>query len=665
LSGAEAEVVDQLVDKNILQFLRHKGKVVFVEGTDVNLLNELRIARKKLSNDIDLTAEVVRRVHIAPRLSRGHFIEKGTPRFFHFTFHHASLPYDDSLHLGNGVCHVYFDKTELTWGLDRGFPEVCAIINERDRLVHLAHEILLHEVVLDKYSDDLVVKQLVAHEKNHVEVELQSLMLELLCSPTTEWWSEKGQKHQLNGTKQLNEFLRLSFERAFNDSPRIFNELINQQKLAVPINTARKNILGKLCERANEPSLGLPEKQFPAEKSIFLSTWVEEGLYDFETGNLTPPGADSSYAMAWSASLKFLNQAQQGKINLNELFESLRRAPFGIKNGLLSYWVPMFLMTYEDEFALYYNPEDKYLPYLSSEIFESIIKKPGEFSIKKFNSSGVSQATLNQYKVIAKVDDRERDARGTYLSIFTNFILLQRSLNDYSKRTNTISLEAQALRDAIENAPDPETALFQDIPSALGFHSIANSEKTEEVQEYFRRLQLAARELAGSYSELLNRLFDSIRKAVGSEDSDFNELKQHITGQFSAVDKSTIHSRLRAILERLISPLDDPESWVKSVADATLGRSLESLRDDEEPNLHRQIHESIEALFAHKGIAAMSADSLAVSVTLGDGTTHRRFIEPKAPNEKLRQRLEGLGSAERMQLLSLILQTENELVSWE
>ena len=57
-------MVDDLVDKNILQYLRHKGKVVFVEGTDVNLLNELRIARKKLSSDIDFGAEVMKRVRL-------------------------------------------------------------------------------------------------------------------------------------------------------------------------------------------------------------------------------------------------------------------------------------------------------------------------------------------------------------------------------------------------------------------------------------------------------------------------------------------------------------------------------------------------------------------------------------------------------------------------
>ena len=662
----EASVVDDLVDKNILQYLRHKGKVVFVEGTDVNLLNELRIARKKLSSDIDFGAEVMKRVQVAPRLSRGHFIDKGTPRFFHFSFHHPSLPNDDSMRLGNGICHVFLEESQPQWGMERGFPEVSAIIQDHKHLLELAKDILLHEVVLEKYADDLVVKQLVAHEKNHVESELQSQTLALLCDPSTVWVSEHGERLTMTSTRELNEFLRMVLDRSYKDAPRIYNELVNQHKLAVPINTARKSILGKLCERATEPSLELPEKRFPAEKSIFLSTWVNEGLYDFNSGTLSAPDDDSSYALAWSASMDFLNQAEQGKINLGDLFELLRRAPFGMKDGLLNYWVPMFMLTYEDHFALYYNPEDKYLPYLSTDIFESIIKKPADFSVKKFNFQGVSQATLNQYKVIAKVDDRDAEVRGTYLSIFTNFILLQRSLNGYSRTTQSIGHEAQALRNAIENATDPETALFDTIPSAIGYHAIANSEDPDEVQEYFRRLQLAARELAGSYSELLNRLFDSIRKAFGAEEAGFDEVKDIVTRTLAKVDRSSLHSRLRTVLERLVSPLDDPESWVKSVADATLGRSLESLRDDEEQGLHRQLNESIEALLAHQGIAAMSPNALAVSVTLGDGTTHRRYVDPNSDSQDdLKARLDGLDSAQRMQLISLILQTENELVSWE
>ena len=126
-----------LSTKTSFSCLRHKGKVVFVEGTDVNLLNELRIARKKLSSDIDFGAEVMKRVQVAPRLSRGHFIDKGTPRFFHFSFHHPSLPNDDSMRLGNGICHVFLEESQPQWGIERGFPEVSAIIQDHKHLLEL------------------------------------------------------------------------------------------------------------------------------------------------------------------------------------------------------------------------------------------------------------------------------------------------------------------------------------------------------------------------------------------------------------------------------------------------------------------------------------------------------------------------------------------------
>ena len=666
LGKKEASVIDDLVDKNILQFLRHKGKVVFVEGTDVNLQNELRLARKKLSNDIDFGAEVMRRVHIAPRLSRGHFIDKGTPRFFHFTFHHPSLPSDKSMHFGNGVCHVYLRESNPLWGKKRGFPEVSAIIQNHKHLLDLAKDILLHEIVLEKYSDDLVVKQLLAHEKNHVEAELQAKTVARLSDPSTIWRSEFGTEVTHDSTKGVNAFLRKVLDQSYGDTPLIYNELINQHKLAIPVNTARKNILGKLCERGIDPSLDLPADRFPAEKSIFLSTWVKEGLYDFDTGTLSAPNKGSSYLKAWSACLEFLDKAEQGKINLSDLFDLLRRAPFGMKDGLLNYWVPMFMLTYEDDFALYYNPEDKYLPYLSADIFESICKKPADFSIKKFNFQGVSQATLNQYKVIANVDNHDAEVRGTYLSIYTNFILLQRSLNAYSRTTQTIGQEAQALRNAIENATDPETALFDTIPGAIGFHAIASSEDSDQVQEYFRRLGLAARELAGSYSELLNRLFESIRNAFGAQDSEFDDVKAIVIRTLAKVDRSALHPRLKTIHERLVSSLDNSKSWVKSVADATLGRSVETLRDEEEQGLHRKLNESIEALIAHQRISAKGPNALDVSVTLGDGTTYRRTVESESDfHGDLKSRLEGLNSEQRLQLISLILKTENELVSWD
>ena len=75
-------------------------------------------------------------------------------------------------------------------------------------------------------------------------------------------------------------------------------------------------------------------------------------------------------------------------------------------------------------------------------------------------------------------------------------------------------------------------------------------------------------------------------------------------------------------LWRMVSPLDDREGWIESVADVALGKSLDQLQDEEEPKLHKALQESIEALVAHKGLMAAGKDQLAVSVTMPTSTSN-------------------------------------------
>ena len=115
--------------------------------------------------------------------------------------------------------------------------------------------------------------------------------------------------------------------------------------------------------------------------------------------------------------------------------------------------------------------------------------------------------------------------------------------------------------------------------------------------------------------------------------------------------------------------LDDRESWIKSVADVALGKSLDQIQDEEEPKLHKALQESIEALVAHKGLMAAGKDQLAVSVTMPTGEHVKRYIpqltEDAEVTSRLAKLLEGLSADERLQLISLILETENTAVTWE
>ena len=667
--GDHAEpTVSQLIDKNIIQFLKHRGKMVFVEGTDVNIKAELNLASKTISLHIDYSSEIVERINLVPTLSRAHLINTGAPRFIYYTLHSENNNSKEVDGHTNCICHIMLGEQNIAMKELKAYPEIYIQIVDKEEINSLMREVLLYEIILEKYQDDLVVKQLVANERDHI-INCLNQTLREKCYTNEAKWLIPGKKEflSISSETKANQIFETVFENAYKDAPIVHNELINRAKLSNPINSARKALLISLEHRFTKPDLEFTEDKFPAQKSIFLSTWAKEGMYDFSTGELKKPDPSSSYGIAWAASEKFLEETMSGKTNIKNLFDSLNKAPYGMKKGFLNYWIPLFLITKEDEFALYFGPEDKYLPYLSIDIFDSIIRKPEDFLIKKFSFSGVSNAALNQYRDIAKVDDSRSTARSTYLGIFTNFILLHKELNKYALTTHTVSKEGIALREAIKNAPDPETALFETIPSAIGFPQIATTEDEEIISNYFILLSEKARELSGCYAELLNRVESTILQSFNLESHSFIEVKMAIIKILDGVESTLLKTHLRVIYERLISPLDDRDSWIKSVADALLGYSLESITDDSEGGFHKNLSNAVQSLISHKNIIKQPVGSVEVSFTTKDGERINKYIKEanSSENIKLSEIVNELSSDEKLELISIILETESKSKEWE
>jgi len=662
------EVVAQLVHKNIIQFLKYKGRLAFMEGTDVNLHAELREAGQHIPTETDLLHEAAERIALPARLNKSHFLKSGTPRFTHYSVSTPKNPKPTPNAPTNIACTILLDFEDIPELEPAAFPVLQVLVTDIEELKALTLDILRYEHISEKYADDLVVKHLVANERNHCLVGLQQALEQSLYSESTTWRFDELEYTNVTSETMANRVVSEVLDKTYDQAPKVLNELINQEKLSSSVNTSRKVLFRALLERSTAPQLGFNPDKFPAEKSIFLSTWDREKLYNWRTGQLKLPKKNSSYQNAWAVGEEFLAQAKGGKVSLSGLVNRLREAPFGMKQGLLNYWVPLFLMTKEDEFAHYCTPENKYLPYLSIDIFESIIRTPEHFAVKALNIQGVSQATLNQYRELAQIDPNRTSTQSTYLGIFANFISLQRSLNGYALRTKMLSPEAMALREAISEAPDPETALFDTIPAAIGHHHISTSENPEDIQEFFTQLTQSARELAGCYSELLGRLEISIRKGFQLPGGDFDALKSAIHSNLSGLEPELLAPRLKTLQQRLVSPLDDQESWVKSIGDAILGKSLEQLEDAKEPLLHQHIQEAIAALLAQKGIRNEGGDAIAVSMTLADGTRVERFVQSEelnASRKALLSKIESLSSQERLSLAALILESENEISAWQ
>ncbi|MBQ0138277.1 MAG: hypothetical protein KBT36_03175, partial [Kurthia sp.] len=156
------------------------------------------------------------------------------------------------------------------------------------------------------------------------------------------------------------------------------------------------------------------------------------------------------------------------------------------------------------------------------------------------------------------------------------------SLNDYAKKTKSLSAKAIAFRDAIFQAKDPEDALFNLFPQVLGFNQIDFEKNEEEFITFVEHIQDAIREIRSSYDQLLDRIETQIIDSLECENKEFKTYKEEIVTRLSSIKPELLAKENGIFYRRLVSPIDDRESWLKSVADIALGKPINNMLDAEE-----------------------------------------------------------------------------------
>ena len=251
--------------------------------------------------------------------------------------------------------------------------------------------------------------------------------------------------------------------------------------------------------------------------------------------------------------------------------------------------MPIFLIAKKEDYALFHI-NGGFVPFLTEDTIDLIHKKPQDFLIKSYDVSGLKVNLLESYKELVQIGDSSaKGTQSTFLSIFGNFLRFQRGLNNYTLKTNKLSSKAVKLRGAIMISKDPEDALFDLFPSALGFHALAIKEDIEVLNSFTNHIQDAITEIRIAYDELLNRVEKIIIDSFYCSSSDFEIYKKEIQSKIKEINPSILGKVQSVYYKRLVSPLDDRISWVKSVADVALGKGLEDLLDEEEPLLVNNI----------------------------------------------------------------------------
>lgn len=674
-------LLKKLQKTGVIRFYKHSNKINFLEGTDIDLEQELISVNKEINLNFSIANEIKSLVDLPVLLVKRFSFEKGTRRFFEYKVFSSFSNIVKPEGVLDGFVNLVFEdvKVSILKKNSKDYKSNVFVLYKNS--FQIRNEVLMilkFNKLIEKHQIDKNAVKLLNSERAFHLQQLENLVINQLFNNDKNIWVNNGNVLDIDSKHKLYEKLTEICYDIYSATPTFKNELINKQVLSAPINTARKYLLRSILEFGHEKDLSFPIDKFPPQKAIYISLLKETGIHkkakDLDYYELTKPSPNSDFYNLWEVSESFLKSSLSSKRNLSEFYELLSQRPFKLKKGLVDFWIPVFLVAKKEDFGLFHT-SGGFIPFITEDTIDLIHKKPQDFVIKSYDVSGLRVNLLESYKELVQIGGQDsKGIQSTFLSIFGNFLRFQRGLNKYTLKTGKLSIKATKLREAIVKSKDPEDALFNLFPTALGFHSISIKEDEEVLVSFTKHIQDAIREIRSAYDELLNRIEQNIIASFFCETNDFSSYKNEIESKINQINPSTLGKTQNIFHKRLMSPLDDRTSWLKSVADVALGKSLEELLDEEEPLLMNSIKELALGLIKASDISVFNKSSKQGTLysfrfygESGEYVDDKLVVktavsqEYKSAKSKITKEINALNKVKRKELLVELLSKEMEI----
>ncbi len=593
LADAE-ERIGELEQWNIMRYRGYRGRYLLNEGTDLDVQVELSRAGNDVDQIRDVTTLLQRYYQLPPVLAKRHSYQTGTPRLFDYWISDGPttrVPEGET----DGFINLIFSET-LTLDALREHaatqPEaiVYAYYQHTDQIRDGLYNIEKTQKVIERHEEDKIavreLNQILEHHKNL----LNHMILDGLFMPGHVTWVFQEEVRTIGSPHELNQWLSEVCETVFEDAPVFKNELVNRHKLSGSIGFAKRNFLQALVGKWGEPNLGFDDDRFPPEKTIYLTllaqnglvdTWEQtrSGVVDDEMPSYPAVSETSSFWPLWNACETFLNSAKQSRRTVAELITILSTQPFKLKQGLIEFWVPTFLFIKRDDFALFEEdntlPTARYVPDLSADILELVIKEPKKYALKAFGVDGLRLNLFNSYRHLFQLNTELSFGNGSFIETIKPLLTFHRGLPDYAKTTKRLSREALAVRLAIEKSVEPEKTFFEELPMALGYSADALQTTPDLLEPFVMRLQDAIKEIRTAYDGLLGRFESFLLTDYVGDDADFDDYKARLQDRFTNLRDDLLTPAQKTFV-----------GWLNSMAQAVVGKPLTALRDADEAQLY-------------------------------------------------------------------------------
>lgn len=650
-----------------LDNLRNKKRVLYYRGasggyclwpyTSVNLELKYAEAEKVVRKDANAVDAVTKLLLHRPIVARRHYVKTGNLRFFDLVYVKAS-ELEDSVaawdsESADGVILVPLcqsaaeraraidsveklrlrNRAEVLIAVTQPLSDFSGLVAEVQRWEWISNNV--PELEGDKHGREEVSRQIDAAKAVLLDRINQVVDVRSFRNGRNIAWFYKGKPRELSSSRELFQFVSEVCDKVFDSSPKLRNELLNRRKLSSAAAAARLRLIERVLDNATEDFLGMDATKKPPEMSMYLSALQQTKLHvkGRKGSRITIPiaGDDPCNLVPLFDKIRsVLAENEGGRIRVSDLFEELRKPPIGARDGLLPLMLAVFCVAEAQHVAMY--EDDAFLHEIGGAEFHRLIKVPESFELQYCKLSGVRSEVFNQ--LLSVVDSNVDDSRAPDLiDVVKPLCEFAAGLPDYSRNTSTFGKKTLAIRDALLNAKEPSTLLFEQLPSACGLPAVPVRKKSAdgEIKKYVRELKKGLGELRSAYPTLLTRIEKAIVDAFELGD-------RHETMRAQLESKSVnlgiyiTEPTLKAFCLRLADSKLARDAWLESVGSLILAKPPRRWHDTDTPRFEEALGDLVSRFqkTAHLTFSKGTNNnrkSMRVSILLANGDEQTCVVE--------------------------------------
>ena len=575
--------IEKLVSCKIIRFASYKSQYILFEGTDIDIEGELYKAATIVPIPSVDVEDIVPYVKQKAMMAVASYYKTGTPRYSQYVISNEPKTPETTDEI-DGYINLIFPLSNIDDEIVNCSKKcsdaiVYASFKNVDTIQKRLHEIKKLKYVLENVvMDDKVAKNEISNQLSFESTGLNDSINNSLTSGNNDVvWYYKGEEITIHNYRELNELLSKVCDEVYSETPIIRNELINKHKISSAISLARVNLLDAILENFNEEELGFG-KNFPPEKTIYYSLLKKTGMHrQDDNGNYVLREPQRDILSLWKVSMDFLHSTVDKPKKISELIKVLKKRPYKIKQGVIDFWLPIFLFVSQQDYALYHD--DKFVPNITKEVFELLQKNLKSFSVKAFDISGIRLEFFKQYRQFLRKDGDVQVNANSFIETVKPFFTYYNKLNNYAKHTRKFDTPTTAkFRDVLAKAQDPTKTFFEDLPESLGYK---NFNGTEFIAQYLNLIKGAINELNICYDLFINRIEKSVIEHLGLSNN-FDEYKPLLEKRFVNVKSNLLTPKSKSFFERVMAPSANKKEFYEKIGIVIFDKRLDATKDSEE-----------------------------------------------------------------------------------